>query len=1564
MSSPSQQQTLGLTESKGAIPKDPRRAKRLGTADERPKSAEDLSRARAAYLGSWRQTCKQVVDTVASLDNAAVVVELRTQMEDRWRRYERSNRKVLSSELISDKKKTKLRREFEEHRQAQEAGLQTLENILIRDIAERRNRSATSSPAKSRRKQREGSQSLNLPAARSTPLKAPRSAQIAEDRHASVREHLRTWIRSKGVLRELNRGEGASPLLQPQDQASLPQQQQVEQVESDSARPGAEAAEEETNRRPDERGPPQQPTSEVRQEAEATQQPSPGPVVPQRTSPDVVDEEEEDEDSSESEAESESSEDYSLQNITPARPIVIQRTPVATPRRSLRTPIPAPRRSMSTRASPASAVGRQPPPVSRNATVSQSQTQVIAPAVGVGAPPSVTRTVPVSSGAAPSLMQATGVVPSASGAVVRAAQPSQVVSSLNATAQAYVPRTAQVQQQTTGWLPAQQPSQVAISPTYGSAFTVAYPGNPWEQAVSTQPGAGLENGQVRRSLPAQSGSQQFLGSVLPPVVPTTLTATEGGVASQGQVIGGLLSSDLLPVINPVLPEPTFQGNTSGAQIGNQAHTATSRGENAVNQVEQVTATHQATAGLGVADILALAHLNAHLPNPELMVFDGQAKNWSAFIANFGNNVASKVADPALRLSYLIQHCSGEAKKSIQDLVVLPAELGYATAIATLKKRYGSKHSIAKSYVDGVRNGPRILPNDVEGLLKYSSDLNLTFVVLSQLQYASDINSTETMTLCVKRLPFNLVNSWVKQAARISLNQDRDPNFYDFVKFVEAHAEVANTYYGRENAKLQAKHYTSAQAKKTPQATTSNQPKVQTMAVQAAQVSNVEITEAVTEPSAAKKRQRRRKKKGKAQESQGQESTEQPVVATVNTDGGTASTSQGDSAQPVNVDRTKACPSCNVDTHKLAACRKFKQRTIQERLDVVQRSGLCFRCLGTGHFSKECDKFCSVCQRYHHDSLHDHSRDKAASKTVTTGATHVQVNSGRRGGRSVWLSVVPVVLHGRDGDVKTHAFIDSGSNSTLINKDLLESLGVERTPIDYSIRTVSSNEHQGEQFEGYIDVSAVDGSETVSMHAHTVNELPMPLNGERQEMDQWPHLRDINIPEVERGEVGLLIGMDVPELQWSLEERRGERGEPFARRTLFGWTIVGPTSRHELSEPGQTHIVDVNVTLIDPLRKALEQQWMHDFGDLDSTEKESMSVNDRKALKIMQDTVAIVKGKYRLAIPWKVEPETLPNNRRTAEVRLKHLKRKLEGDSKLHEQYVKTVEKYIADGHARQLQAKEVKRDGGGQWYLPHHPVFKKSNPSKCRVVFDCAAKYRGTSLNDAIHQGPNLMNSLAGVLIRFRREQVAIVGDIEAMFHQCYVTDRDQNFLRFLWWENGDLSKEAKVYCMTVHLFGATSSPSVAAFCMKKTASDNKTNVSNEAVETLERAFYVDDMLQSTATEGQALSLCREMVELLAKGGFRLTKFLSTSRSVLAGIPEDERAKSVKLIDLDASLPQESALGLQWSVEDDCFTYKVDFEIKPLTKRGLLSMTASLYDPLGFVGPVALVPKLTQQELC
>ena len=66
------------------------------------------------------------------------------------------------------------------------------------------------------------------------------------------------------------------------------------------------------------------------------------------------------------------------------------------------------------------------------------------------------------------------------------------------------------------------------------------------------------------------------------------------------------------------------------------------------------------------------------------------------------------------------------------------------------------------------------------------------------------------------------------------------------------------------------------------------------------------------------------------------------------------------------------------------------------------------------------------------------------------------------------------------------------------------------------------------------------------------------------------------------------------------------------------------------------------------------------------------------------------------------------------------------------------------------------------------------------MVFESAAKYEDISLNSHVLQEPDLINSLVGVVIRFRQEQVALAADIEAMFHQVGVQERDCDALRFL----------------------------------------------------------------------------------------------------------------------------------------------------------------------------------------
>ena len=73
---------------------------------------------------------------------------------------------------------------------------------------------------------------------------------------------------------------------------------------------------------------------------------------------------------------------------------------------------------------------------------------------------------------------------------------------------------------------------------------------------------------------------------------------------------------------------------------------------------------------------------------------------------------------------------------------------------------------------------------------------------------------------------------------------------------------------------------------------------------------------------------------------------------------------------------------------------------------------------------------------------------------------------------------------------------------------------------------------------------------------------------------------------------------------------------------------------------------------------------------------------------------------------------------------------------------------------------------GKTWFIPHHGVYHPHKPGKIRVVFDCSAKYKGKSLNDLLLKGPDLTNSLLGVLTRFRQEHVEVMVDIEAMFHQ------------------------------------------------------------------------------------------------------------------------------------------------------------------------------------------------------
>ena len=180
-----------------------------------------------------------------------------------------------------------------------------------------------------------------------------------------------------------------------------------------------------------------------------------------------------------------------------------------------------------------------------------------------------------------------------------------------------------------------------------------------------------------------------------------------------------------------------------------------------------------------------------------------------------------------------------------------------------------------------------------------------------------------------------------------------------------------------------------------------------------------------------------------------------------------------------------------------------------------------------------------------------------------------------------------------------------------------------------------------------------------------------------------------------------------------------------------------------------------------------------------------------------------------------------------------------------------------------------------------------------RVVFDCSAKFQGQSLNNELLQGPDLVNQLVGVLIRFRKESVAYSADLEACFHQISIPPSQRHFFSFLWWLNGDVNQAIVEYQMCVHLFGATSSPSIANYIVKRIGVDSADKYGEDVRKVLEREFYVDNLLTSSPSESEAISLLSRTDAACAEGGFNLRKVSSNSHAVIESVPENEHFANV-----------------------------------------------------------------------
>ena len=146
-------------------------------------------------------------------------------------------------------------------------------------------------------------------------------------------------------------------------------------------------------------------------------------------------------------------------------------------------------------------------------------------------------------------------------------------------------------------------------------------------------------------------------------------------------------------------------------------------------------------------------------------------------------------------------------------------------------------------------------------------------------------------------------------------------------------------------------------------------------------------------------------------------------------------------------------------------------------------------------------------------------------------------------------------------------------------------------------------------------------------------------------------------------------------------------------------------------------------------------------------------------------------------------------------------------------------------------------------FLPHHPVTNENKPGKLRRVANASSVFQGQSLISNLLKGPDLLSNLTGVILRFRENKLALSADIEQMFMQVKVAPEDRKFLRFLWNNDGRI----ETYEYTSHIFGATDSPCIASYALRKTARDNEKQ-SPDALKFVERNICMDGLYVSTTS--------------------------------------------------------------------------------------------------------------------
>ena len=920
-------------------------------------------------------------------------------------------------------------------------------------------------------------------------------------------------------------------------------------------------------------------------------------------------------------------------------------------------------------------------------------------------------------------------------------------------------------------------------------------------------------------------------------------------------------------------------------------------------------------------------------------FEGNLRDYPAFKEDYKNLVKSTYGtDP-----YALKMClSGEALQAVKG-----SEGNYEEMFQRLDDKFGNSRKIVDLVISDLKSLRKISDGDTKGFIKMVDQVEQCWLDLKNVNLSDELNTANVVSHIEKVLPSLQKREWVIKAEEVSVTSKLFP---ELLKFLQKERKVLE--YMNSNVRN-----SSGDNKVT--------------------IHNINSTfENNTDLDLVKLVQ----KMGEDQQVKNKEFESCIVNLTEMVKGANHRTES----------KGEGCLLHNSAGHDLTNCYKFKGFGSKDRFEMAKSNGICFRCLRGYHPARSCKvgKVCDVviegqglCNRNHHPLLHPDKMEVSLHSAVSGKSFTTLLNISTLNSRNQSVTVL----------------WDSGSDISLITHSMAKKLGLKGKNINLSmIKVGNAIEHQSSK---EYCVPLTDNTGKVwNVDAVGIGEVSARIK--KVDLSKMPELFvGISNSEVDRphGEIDMLIGANYSELlPRVVQTNKGLQ----LLKNQFGFSIRGRHEEitgqvnsgnhvlvriHKLSS--SVNLNEISIESTDILKNKLDKLFAIEETGIKCDPQcircmcrgcpglDCISLKEEKELALIEEGLVYnEKQKCWIAsYPWIKDPSHLKNNLKVANARLRTTENRLKKlGTEYARKYQSEIEDMISKGVARKLSNEEVQDYKGPVHYIHHHEVLKpESSSTPLCIVFNSSASYMGQKLNDFWAKGPDILNSLLGVLFRFRQNTVAIAGDISKMYHTVKLSTLDEHTHRFVW-RDLDSNRPPDHYVLTTVTFGDRPSGTIATLALRHTV-EKFGGECPKVRDMIINNAYVDDILYSTDSVEDAFNLIQDTEEILTLGSFRVKHW------IVSGHYEN---CNVNVIESD----YEKILGLKWNPKEDYFSFTVKVNFSPrvrkirsgpnlerceieakfpvvLTRRMILSQIASLYDPLGFVVPVILRAKILMRSM-